>query len=125
MDRPQRMRDLLETMRQAADLDQEEEEEEEILDLDEILTSCLDELDNKNDADLIRVYCEENPYETVEINEETRMFQVVGNEIIYMTRAEGYCCVCHEKTTILYVDNSYGANIPAQLCSGCIGKIIS
>lgn len=118
MERPQRIRELLETTDSI-------EEEEEVMDLDEILASCLDDLEEKHDADMIRVYSDEDPYEIVEMDETTRMFQVVGNEIIFMTRAEGYCCLCHQHTLILYVDNSYGTNIPAQLCRTCIDKIIS
>jgi hypothetical protein len=132
MDRARILRDILNTEPFARENEEEEEKEEdeeeddegEEIDLDEILASCFEETE-KTDEDRVSIYADEDPYRTVEMNEETGLYQVIGNEIIMMTRGEGYCCMCHEKTVILYVDNSYGVNIPAQLCGECIRKIMS
>lgn len=70
------------------------------------------------------IFKEENPYKLVEADEENGVYQVIGNEIILLARAEGVCCLCSEIKKILYVDNSYGGNIPAQVCSSCIEKIL-
>jgi len=133
MDRARILRDILNTEpfareneenEEENEEEEEEEEEGEEIDLDEILASCFEDSTEKTDEDRVTIYADEDPYRTVEMNEETGLYQVIGNEIILMTRGEGYCCLCHEKTVILYVDNSYGVNIPAQLCGGCIRKIM-
>lgn len=90
-----------------------------------------DEADDNMDVDdetdqsyrLVIYTRDDDPYKTIETDSPT-VFQVLGNEVITMTRGEGMCCLCRMEKRILYVDNSFGANIPAQLCIECIGKIL-
>ena len=68
---------------------------------------------------------EDNPYEIIEHNKEENLYQLLGNDIIYITKGEGICCLCSEISTILYADNSYCNNIPIQICKTCVIKILS
>ena len=106
--------------------EEEEEEEEELttLQLDEILNASLLELDT--DTDNIHIYSDENPYKIVEMGSEmnNNIYQVIGNEIILITRGDGYCCICSEHGPVLYCDNSYGNNISTQICKGCIDRVM-
>lgn len=68
---------------------------------------------------------EDNPFQVMDVNTNDHIYQVLGNEIILISKGEGICCLCQSCTTILYCDNSYGNNIPAQLCKGCIQNIFS
>lgn len=70
------------------------------------------------------IFKDENPYKVVEMDEEKKVYQVIGNEIIVIAKAEGVCCLCAEINNILFVDNSYGGNHAAQLCLKCIHKIL-
>lgn len=95
------------------------EEDEEETDVE------ADSMEKEEDMGRIQIYVDENPYEMVEINEETGVYQVIGNEIILLTRAHGFCCICCQQAPILYMDNSYGLNIAAQLCLPCIHKMMN
>lgn len=80
-------------------------------------------ISEQNVENSIFIYKEDNPYETVHRDMETNIHQVVGDELIIITRGEGYCCLCREVKDILYIDNSFGDNIPVQLCQPCITEI--
>jgi len=81
-----------------------------------------DEIAEKTDN--VYIYTE-NPYQSIATDEDTKVYQVLGNEIIIITKGHGVCCVCHTITDILYTDNTYGTNIPVQLCKSCIDKIFN
>jgi hypothetical protein len=66
----------------------------------------------------------ENPYEVIEKNVEKQYYQVIGNEIITITRGRGVCCLCGGLTDVLYTDNTYNSNIPIQICKPCIDSIM-
>lgn len=96
-------------------LEDDEEEEENEQDTNEIETDDGD--------DLIIYTKDDNPYEKIETNSSS-VFQVIGNEVITITRGDGVCCLCENETRILYVDNSFSLNIPAQLCMECVQHVM-
>lgn len=70
------------------------------------------------------IYRDEDPYQEVD-TDASGVIQVIGNEIITLARGEeGVCCVCHNINVVLYADNSFGGNIPIQLCETCITSIL-
>ena len=73
--------------------------------------------------DHITIY-KENPYQIIEKNTEKQYYQVIGNEIITITKGKGVCCLCQTLTEILYTDNTYNNNIPVQICKPCIDSIM-
>lgn len=75
------------------------------------------------DVDRVVIYKDEDPYQDVD-TDASGVIQVIGNEIITLTRGEGVCCVCHNVNVILYADNSFGGNIPIQVCETCIASIL-
>lgn len=80
---------------------------------------------NIHDSEQVHVYTLDDPYQIISINEEENLYQVLGNEIITITKGLGLCCLCKkDKSPILYTDNSYGMNIPVQICMDCIKKIL-
>lgn len=70
------------------------------------------------------VFKEENPYKVADVDEENRVYQVIGNDLILLTRAEGVCCICSNIQQVLYADNSSSGNIPIQICLSCVRKIV-
>ena len=70
------------------------------------------------------IFKEDNPYKSVDTDEENGVYQVIGNEIIVLARTEGVCCLCSNIGKILFVDNSYGSNIATQICLSCIKKVL-
>jgi len=71
----------------------------------------------------IMIYTED-PYQVIEKDEAKHYYQVIGNEIITITRGRGICCLCQTLTEILYTDNTYNNNIPVQICKPCIDSIM-
>lgn len=92
--------------------------------LDEVM---MNEVKDGNDAETEEepvVMYTESPYEVIEKNVEKQYYQVIGNEIITITRGRGVCCLCGILTEVLYTDNTYNSNIPVQICKSCIGSIL-
>lgn len=121
------LRRLLEETTLSTDSSDEEEisgendiEDEESLDDDDD-----DEMGGGDETCQIHFYNnpDDNPYQVMDINTNDHVYQVIGNEIILIARGEGLCCLCGSSTSVLYSDNSYGNNIPCQLCNGCIQNI--
>jgi hypothetical protein len=75
-------------------------------------------------ADHIKIYTDDDPYHVIEKNTEKNYYQVLGNEIITITRGNGICCLCSTLTEVLYTDNTYNNNIPVQICKKCIDSIM-
>lgn len=94
--------------------------------LDEVMTEeAVEELRMGGGEEEVLIYKEENPYEVIEHNVEKQYYQVIGNEIITITRGRGVCCLCGTVADILYTDNTYNNNIPVQICKPCIDSIMS
>lgn len=92
---------------------------------DEVMTDeAVEELKGHGEDEVL-IYREENPYEVIEENVEKKYYQVIGNEIITITRGRGVCCLCGTLADILYTDNTYNNNIPVQICKPCIDSIMS
>lgn len=150
MDRIDRMRHLINTTHVSdvidIDLNSNEDEDDEGEEvnvatdaryLETILDECLEDDDEDNEhntsneneteteerEDLIIYTKDDNPYEKIE-TDSSSLFQVIGNEVITITRGDGVCCLCENETRILSVDNSFFLNIPAQLCLGCIQNVL-
>lgn len=83
------------------------------------------ELEENAEDGTFYIFKEDNPYKVAERDEQNGVYQVIGNEIIMIARAEGVCCLCSEVNKILYIDNSYGGNIPAQICLSCINIVLT
>lgn len=81
-------------------------------------------VEEEEEQNTFYIFRDENPYKIVEKDEENGVYQVIGNEIILLAKAEGVCCLCSEVKNILFVDNSYGGNIATQVCFSCIKKIL-
>lgn len=90
--------------------------------VDEVMEDLEEEL-RTQDQDHITIY-KENPYQVIETNVESHYYQVIGNEIITITKGNGICCLCGQLTDILYTDNTYNNNIPVQICKPCIDTIM-
>ena len=80
--------------------------------------------EEEDDEQTYYVFKEENPYKMAEADEENRIYQIIGNDLILLTRAEGVCCICSSVQQVLYADNSNCGNIPIQVCVGCVKKIV-
>ena len=92
--------------------------------LDEVMMNEVDENgDIQMEEEPVVMYTE-NPYEVIEKNVEKQYYQVIGNEIITITRGKGVCCLCGTLSKILYTDNTYNSNIPVQICKPCIDSIL-
>lgn len=100
-------------------IDHSDEEEEN--DFHSVSMSSRSSISENNP---IFVYKDENPYQTVGIDDDTNIHQIIGNELIFITAGDGYCCLCREVKRILYTDNSFGNNIPVQICMPCIHSIV-
>lgn len=90
---------------------------------EELLEEVLEEVMVGDDSPVL-IYADENPYEVVEKDIERQYYQVVGNEIITITRGKGVCCLCGNVADILYTDNTDNRNIPVQICMPCIDAIM-
>lgn len=129
------IKELLESSLVSDDEEEEDEEDDSGDDDDNSEPSATTLELNENDDNSIlgdevhhiHIYQDEedNPYQVMEANTDDHVYQVLGNEIILITKGEGICCLCQKVSTILYTDNSYGNNIPVQLCSECIQKIMT
>ena len=92
--------------------------------LDEVMMNEVDENgDIQMEEEPVVIYTD-NPYEVIEKNVEKQYYQVIGNEIITITRGKGVCCLCGTLSKILYTDNTYNSNIPVQICKPCIDSIL-
>lgn len=93
--------------------------------LEEAVEEIMDDMGNDTtiSGDHIVIYTED-PYQIIEKNDEKHYYQVIGNEIITITRGRGVCCLCQTLTEILYTDNTYNNNIPVQICKPCIDAIM-
>lgn len=91
--------------------------------LDKIVDDVLEDMEQETRDPSVMIYTE-NPYCIIEKDEEKNYYQVVGNEIITITRGNGVCCLCHHLTEILYTDNTQNNNIPVQICKFCIDSIM-
>lgn len=92
--------------------------------LDEMRMNEVDEDgDDETEEEPVVMYTE-NPYEVIEKNVEKQYYQVIGNEIITITRGRGVCCLCGTLSKVLYTDNTYNSNIPVQICKPCIDSIL-
>ena len=92
--------------------------------LDEVMMAEMEEDgDTETKEDLVVMYTE-SPYEVIEKNVEKQYYQVIGNEIITITRGRGVCCLCGTLSKVLYTDNTYNSNIPVQICKPCIDSIL-
>jgi hypothetical protein len=95
--------------------------------LEETVEEIMEDLENETDdipvGDHIMIYTED-PYQIIEKNDEKHYYQIIGNEIITITRGRGVCCLCQTLTEILYTDNTYNNNIPVQICKQCIDAIM-
>lgn len=100
------------------DIDTDSDAETDGVDYEDIITPPLDTEENR-----IVIYKDDDPYQNIE-TDLPNVVQVIGNEIITLTRGEGVCCVCHNINVILYADNSFGGNIPVQICETCITSIL-
>lgn len=98
-----------------------EEALEEVMMTDE----AVEEFTTGNGDEQVLIYKEDNPYEVIEQNVEKQYYQVIGNEIITITRGKGVCCLCGTVADILYTDNTYNNNIPVQICKPCIDSIMA
>lgn len=95
--------------------------------LEETLEEVMDEMEKEKDDEIEQepvVLYTDNPYEVIEKNTKKQYYQVIGNEIITITRGEGICCLCGTLTRVLYTDNTYNSNIPIQICKPCIDAIM-
>lgn len=92
--------------------------------VDEVMEDLHGELGAELNHDHITIY-RENPYHVIEKNIEKQYYQVIGNEIITITKGKGVCCLCQALTEILYTDNTYNNNIPVQICKPCIDSIMT
>lgn len=107
------------------------EEEEDDSGDSQILSDALssssvgdDEDADDDEEQTYYVFKEENPYKMAEADDENRIYQIIGNDLILLTRAEGVCCMCSSVQQVLYADNSNCGNIPIQVCVGCVKKIV-
>lgn len=91
--------------------------------MDEIIEEMEDVVKDDDMEERVAIY-KENPYEVIQKNVEQNYYQVIGNEIITITRGNGVCCLCSTLTDILYADNTYNSNIPVQICKSCIDAIM-
>jgi len=92
--------------------------------LDEVMMNEVDEDgDDETEEEPVVMYTE-SPYEVIEKNVEKQYYQVIGNEIITITRGRGVCCLCGTLSEVLYTDNTYNSNIPVQICKPCIDSIL-
>jgi hypothetical protein len=118
MDRMELLRSLVsEHINTDTDTDTDTNEEED----DEYEDVIIPPLNAGDDR--IVIYKDDDPYQNIE-TDLPGVIQVIGNEIITLTRGEGVCCVCHNINVILYADNSFGGNIPVQVCEACIASIL-
>lgn len=90
---------------------------------DEVMEGVSDHGSEPSDHDRVVIHTD-NPYEVIEKDVETNYYQVIGNEIITITKGRGVCCLCGTLTEILYADNTYNSNIPIQICKACIDTIM-
>ena len=90
--------------------------------LDEVMVD-QEEDEIKTSEDHVMIYVDD-PYQVIEEKPETPYYQVIGNEIITITKGNGVCCLCKSLTEILYTDNTYNSNIPVQICKLCIDSIM-
>lgn len=93
--------------------------------LDEVMmTEVVEEGDTETKEEDLVVLHTESPYEVIEKNVAKQYYQVIGNEIITITRGRGVCCLCGILSEVLYTDNTYNSNIPVQICKPCIDSIM-
>lgn len=119
------MADDEETSSQVSTETGDNSEEEEDQTSTTYLDSNEEEESGTEEEGTFYIFKEDNPYKVAERDEENGVYQVIGNEIIMIARAEGVCCLCSGVSKILYVDNSYGGNIPAQICLPCIQTVLT
>jgi len=94
--------------------------------LEEALDEVMDKMEEKEDEveeEPVVLYTD-SPYEVIQKNLQRQYYQVIGNEIITITRGTGNCCLCGILTQVLYTDNTYNSNIPVQICKPCIDAIM-
>lgn len=91
--------------------------------LDEVMMNEVEDGEIQTEEEPVVMYTE-NPYELIEKNVEKQYYQVIGNEIITITRGKGVCCLCGALSQVLYTDNTYNSNIPVQICKPCIDSIL-
>jgi len=89
----------------------------------ETIRTLMEDMSSEDEGTTVFLHADENPYQNVGTDEETNIHQVIGNELIFITAGEGYCCLCGDIRKILYTDNSFGTNIAVQLCMPCIESV--